>query len=120
MSTKTIPDLLNAHLSIWSERDEPNRITQITQVYDEDIEIIDPFFIVKGYTSLNQFIQKLQKEHSNYNFSINGSIEAHHDIARLFWHYGPESNPTSITGQDVFIIGNSKIKRVMVFIDNLA
>jgi hypothetical protein len=120
MDIQTTRDLLKLHLSIWSERDEQKRITLITEVYDEGIEIIDPFFLVKGYAPLNQFIQELQEKHSGYNFSINGAIEAHHDIARLFWHFGPENDPATISGQDIFVIGNGKIKTVMVFIDNLS
>lgn len=68
---------------------------------------------------MNDFIKDLQKKHPDFDFSLAQPIESHNNIARLFWQFGPENKPDTITGQDIFVIENGKIKSLYIFIDGL-
>lgn len=119
MNTSEIESLLQLHLSTWGEKDAEKRNKSIKQIYTEDVNIVDPFFVLNGTSGLNQFIDDLQKKHPGFKFSIAKPIDTHNNIARLSWQFGPESKPDTITGQDVFVVENNKIKSLYIFIDGL-
>jgi len=118
MDVTVVEPLLKDHLSIWPNRDEQERKSLIRKIYDKDVQIVDPFFVLNGWDELNQFIQKLQQEHPNSIFQITQTINSHHEIVRLHWQFGPSSDPGEIPVEDVFVFKDGKIKLLMVFIDN--
>lgn len=119
MSKIGIEALGKKHLDIWTEKNVEKRNASIKEVYTEDVEIVDPFFVINGHSKLNDFIGGLQKEHPGFTFSFSQPIESHNNVARLFWQFGPVSKPNEITGQDIFVIENGKIKSLYIFIDGL-
>lgn len=119
MSKVDIEALAKKHLDIWTEKNAQKRNESIKEVYTEDVEIIDPFFVINGHSNLNDFIKDLQKKHPDFDFSLAQPIESHNNIARLFWQFGPENKPDTIPGQDIFVIENGKIKSLYIFIDGL-
>jgi len=110
-------DIIIEHLRIWSEKDDAARTAAIVKIYSEGIEVIDPFCIIHGQEAMNEFITGLQNQNPGFIFSNAKPIQSHHNIARLFWSFGPASNPDQITGQDIFIFENGKISKLMIFID---
>ena len=119
MATNEVEKLLQLHLATWGEKNVEKRTKNFKLIYTEDVNIVDPFFILNGTANLNPFIDDLQKKHPGFKFSLAKPIETHNNIARLFWQFGPESKPDTITGQDVFAIENNKIKSLYIFIDGL-
>ncbi|WP_330443348.1 VOC family protein [Flavobacterium sp. C4GT6] len=119
MSKVDIEALAKKHLDIWTEKNAEKRNESIKKVYKEDVEIVDPFFVINGHSNLNDFIEDLQKKHPDFDFSLAQPIESHNNIARLFWQFGTENKPDTITGQDIFVIENGKIKSLYIFIDGL-
>ncbi|WP_308993463.1 nuclear transport factor 2 family protein [Mariniflexile litorale] len=119
MSTVEIETLAIKHLDIWTDKNAEKRNKSIKEVYTVDVEIVDPFFVINGHSKLNDFIEELQAKHPGFSFSISQPIESHNNIARLFWQFGPDTKPDTITGQDIFVIENEKIKSLYIFIDGL-
>lgn len=119
MNSNDIETLAKQHLSIWSEKNPDKRNALIKIVYAEDVNIIDPFFEIKGHSELNQLIEDLQKKNPGYFFTLSKPIESHHNIGRIFWQFGPASKPDANTGQDVFVIAGKQIQTLYVFIDGL-
>lgn len=117
METTEVSNLLKKHLDTWSEKNTDRRNIAIKEIYTEDVTIIDPFFVLNGTSGLNPFIDDLQKKHPGFVFSLARPVESHNNIARLFWQFGPVSKPDTITGQDVFVIENNRIKSLYIFID---
>jgi len=109
--------LLEKHLAIWSERDEQIRNRNIAEVYAPGIEIIDPHFVLNGYSQLNSLIEDLHKKFPDYKFTMKKPVEHHNNVARLYWQLGSESKPDVETGMDVVTIENGLIKTLIVFID---
>jgi catechol 2,3-dioxygenase-like lactoylglutathione lyase family enzyme len=103
-------EIIKEHLSIWSESNEINA---------DNIKLIDPFFTSTGIEKLNSFINELQKNHPGYVFSVAGKIISHHNTVKFNWNYGSKSNPKEITGTDLMILENGRIKSLYVFINDL-
>ncbi|UPK67343.1 nuclear transport factor 2 family protein [Chitinophaga filiformis] len=109
--------LIEKHFSIWSERDIAKRAALIAEVYAEDVEIIDPHFVAQGRSELQLLITNLQAKFPERKFRLRQPIEGHHNIARLYWQFGTEDMPAQETGEDVFVVENGKIRRLLIFID---
>lgn len=116
MTSSTMIDLVNKHLEIWTETDSVKRLALAREIYANDIRVTDPGVILNGIVQVSNFIGKLLAEHPGFEFKMTGQIEAHHNTAILFWHFGPESKPDTITGQDIFTIENGKIISLLVFV----
>lgn len=108
---------IEKHFATWSERDKDVRAKDIPLIYAEDLQIIDPHFLAKGYQDLNNHIDGLQAQFPDYRFTLRKPIEQHHNVARLFWQLGSVEKPDVETGMDVFIIVDGKIQTLLVFID---
>lgn len=109
--------LIEKHFSIWSERDATKRAALIAEVYTADVEIVDPYFVANGHTDLQVLITNLQSKFPERKFRLRQPIEGHHHVARLFWQFGTEDMPAQETGEDVFVVENGKIRRLLIFID---
>lgn len=109
--------LIEKHFSIWSERDAAKRAALIAEVYAEDVEIIDPHFVAHGHSELQQLITNLQSKFPERKFRLRQPIEGHHYVARLYWQFGTDDIPAQETGEDVFVLENGKIRRLLIFID---
>ena len=117
MDKNEMEELLNEHLATWSETNPEKRKKAIQNIYREDIEVIDPFFVISGRLNLDSYICELQNKYPGYIFSVSGPSDSHHDIARLSWQFGPATKPNAITGQDIFVISESRINKLFVFLD---
>ena len=49
-----------------------------------------------------------------------GEVSANHNLGRLTWHFGPDGEPPVVTGTDVAIIDNGRIRSLYVFIGDSA
>jgi len=117
LKTAQINSLVTRHLEIWNAKESEKRNEEVKQVYDEQIAFVTPGFEFTGYAKLNQFIDGLHTKNAGYVFTHQRPIESHHNLARLFWSFGPPSNPNAITGMDLFIIEHGRVQSLYVFLD---
>jgi hypothetical protein len=117
MNSEEINALVELHLKIWNQKDEGKRKTAIEDAYSETILVTDPFLEFTGQSKLDNLINDLHQKYPGYVFTHQRPVESHHNIARLFWHFGPPLKPDAIIGEDVFVIKNGKIEHLLVFID---
>lgn len=108
--------LVEKHFQIWNETDNAKRVKLLNQVYAQDIEMTDRHFIATGQEEINKFVADLQKQHPGSKFTTR-SVQMHHNIVRLFWQSGTKSKPDAVTGMDLFVIENGKVKKLYVFVD---
>jgi catechol 2,3-dioxygenase-like lactoylglutathione lyase family enzyme len=117
MKTAQINSLVTRHLEIWNAKESEKRNEEVKEVYNEQIVFVTPGFEFTGYAKLNQFIDGLHTKNAGYVFTHQRPIESHHNLARLFWSFGPPSNPNAITGMDLFIIEDGRVQSLYVFLD---
>lgn len=110
-------EIIEKHFAIWSERDAEKRASQISKVYTEDIEVVDPHSVAHGHTEVQTLITNLQAKFPERRFRLRQPIEAHHQVARLFWQFGTAEEPAQATGQDVLLLENGQIRQLLIFID---
>ena len=106
-------DIIEKHFSIWRDK----KLSLIQEVYATDIEITDPHAIAHGHQEAEALITGLQAKFPERRFRLRKPIEGHHHIARLFWAFGPDEEQEQVTGQDVLILENGKITKLLIFID---
>lgn len=111
--------IIKDHLSIWSDPNETERRTAIGKIYADDIKLVDPFFAFNGIEKMNGFINDLQVKYPGYIFSTAGNYISHHNIIKFDWNFGPENDPKKITGTDVMVLENARIKTLYIFINNM-
>ncbi len=111
--------IVKEHLSIWSETNKVEREASFGKLYTDNVKLIDPFFTSSGIEKLNGFISELQKNNPGYIFSLAGKVVSHHNTIKFNWNFGSKSEPKKITGTDVLILENGRIKSLYVFINDL-
>lgn len=109
--------IVERHLQLWNEPDAAVRKTILKDIYEEDIEMVDRHFIASGHTEVDGFIVGLHEKNPDFKFTHVKPINIHHNIARLFWQVGNTAKPDAVTGMDLFVIGNGKVKKLYVFVD---
>jgi hypothetical protein len=119
MDAPAINNLLNKHLSLWSETDEAKRTPVIAEIYTEDIHFVDPFFTISGQPQVSACIADLLKQNPGYVFRMAGPVEAHHQVAYVGWEFGPSTAPATVTGRDFFVLADERIQTIYTFIDGL-
>lgn len=117
MSESEIRSLVEAHLSIWNERDVKKRNELMKKVYADGIEMIDSNFVATGYGEINGFVDGLQQKNPTARFSHVKAIDVNHNVARLYWQNGPSEKPDAVTGMDLFVFENGKAVKLYVFVD---
>jgi hypothetical protein len=118
MDSTTIISQVEEHLKIWNEKDLNKRIQLMKNTYNNDIEMIDRHFVANGWDQINGFVNKLQSENPDAHFKPQKPIEAHHNVARLFWQFGTKENPSLVTGMDLFVFENGKVQKLYVFVNS--
>jgi hypothetical protein len=109
--------MVDKHLSIWSDPNEVTRAVGLNKIYADNVTFTDPFFTFTGIDKLNVVISDLQRKYPGYIFSSTGKITSHHNSIKFDWNFGEPAEPKKITGTDVMILENGKIKLLYVFID---
>jgi hypothetical protein len=105
------------HLELWSEQDPDRRQEIMDVIYAPDIEMVDRHFVAAGHIQVESFISGLHAKNPHARFLLIKPIDFHHHIIRLFWQEGSALNPDAVTGMDLFVIENSKVQKLYVFVD---
>jgi len=108
--------LAEQHLTLWNESDKSTRDKLMRQIYSSDIEMVDRHFTAVGYDAVDTFIVDLQRKNPDFKFAAR-SVEAHHNLIRLYWQVGSKAKPAVVTGMDLFVIANGKVEKLYVFVD---
>ncbi|MXN91253.1 glyoxalase [Flavobacterium sp. Sd200] len=114
--TATSKLLIEHHLEIWNEKDAVKRAALMGSTYAANIEMVDRHFIATGNDEIAGFVAKLQHQNPDFRFTAK-SVEAHHNIVRLYWQFGSKTKPSTVTGMDLFVIENNKVQKLYVFVD---
>jgi len=114
---KKTAELIKDHIELWNETDHEKRILLADKIYSDDIEVIEPSTILNGRREIVNFIGNLLDQNQGFLFTFSKSAEIHHEKAILSWYFGPDSNPDSISGYDIFTIENGLINSFLVFVN---
>jgi hypothetical protein len=116
---QTLEHLLEENLKqVWGERDEILRMNAIESLYAKESTMYEVGEMAIGYDAINNAIgHVLNTLPPIFVFTKLKPIIINNNAGRLVWGVGPEGQPPVVTGMDVVIFENDKIKSVYVFLD---
>jgi hypothetical protein len=113
-------ELIQRYLAAWNETDAAARREVLAEVFAEDAVYTDPLASVPGRDGLDATIAAVQGQFGGLVFSLDGAVDAHHNIARFTWHLGPEGAEPIVIGFDVAVVGaDGRISQVLGFLDKV-
>jgi hypothetical protein len=113
--------VVSRHLALWSVKDDDLRLSEINDVYGEEIEVIEPTGLPlgPGRLGLHKHIGMLQKLLGDYTFELDGDIDTHHGWATYAWIQHPPFNGRTVTGREVIQVVNGRIVFLFMVIHDL-
>jgi hypothetical protein len=114
----SVTALLTRNLSVFGERNSEARKIELQALWLPDGVFIDPDGRYVGHEAIDQRIDELQKNFPDFKFIERGPVMAMHGVGRLAWGFGPESDRTAVTGVDIAVVFNGRLRELYAFIDS--
>lgn len=105
-------------IHIWNNTDADDRLVHMSDIYTDNVVFFDHEGTVTGKAELNERITQLQHKFEGLKFSLH-KIDNSYNVVRYYWNYGPATNPELISGMDLIILEQGKIRSLNVFVDHL-
>jgi hypothetical protein len=118
-ATTALGGLMERNVSeVFGERDPGRRRRAIAELYTEDCASYDESGESVGQAAISDRVGRvLEESPPGFAFSLVGSAEVIHDLGRLRWQSGPAGAPAVLSGMDVAIFANGKIRKLYTFIE---
>ena len=107
-------------LEVFGERDSERRKSAINQLYTETCTFFEAHDQVIGRDALNAKVEQILREAPGFVFRLAGPAEVNHDLGRLRWHFGPDGAAPVVTGMDVAVFEQGRIRALYAFLDKAA
>jgi SnoaL-like domain len=104
-------------LEVFAERDSERRRSVINELYTENCAFFEAGDQVIGRDALNAKIEQIREESPGFVFRSVGPAEVNHDLGRLRWHFGPVGAAPVVTGMDVAVFEEGRIRALYAFLD---
>lgn len=113
--------LAERYLEIWNETDPQVRAEKIRKLWTEDATYTDPMASVQGHEGINTLIGAVREQFPGMVFSLLGSVDAHHDVARFSWGLAPAgaAEPLAIGFDVAKADADGRVEAVYGFLDKL-
>jgi SnoaL-like domain len=118
-ATTTLGQLMERNMSeVFGEQDPRRRKRAIAELYAEDCAFYDANGESIGQAAVaDQVGRILDESPPGFAFSQVGPAEVIHDLGRLRWQSGPAGAPPVLSGMDVAVFANGKIRALYTFIE---
>ena len=115
----SLEQLMERNVSeVFSERDPGQRGRAIAELYAEDCASYDENGESIGQAAISDQVGRILDESPpGFAFSQVGPAEVIHDLGRLRWQSGPAGAPPVLSGMDVAVFANGKIRALYTFIE---
>jgi hypothetical protein len=121
VTSSTAETLLRQNLSeVFGEHDADRRQAAIARIFTADAQFIDPEGSHEGHAAIHEAAGQLLAKFPDFVFTERGRAEAHNGIGRLAWGFGPPDSAPAVTGLDVIVTAEGKIKALYTFLDPAA
>jgi len=121
-ATTTLGQLMERNVSeVFGERDPRRRRRAIAELYTEDCASYDENGESVGQAAICDRVGRVIDESPpGFAFSQVGSARVIHDLGRLRWQSGPAGAPPVLSGMDLAVFANGKIRALYTFIETPA
>ena len=104
-------------LEVFGERDPGTRAKVIREIYAEDIVFVYTDVQVVGWDAVDCKAQRLLDEAPGFVFTAAGEVRTVQNLTLLSWHFGPEGAPPVVSGTDISIVEDGRIKHLYTMLD---
>ena len=105
-------------LEVFGERDAVRRERALADLYVDDCAFYEADGTFIGRAAIaNRAQQILDQGPPEFAISVVGSPDVIHDLGRLRWQVGPAGGLPVVTGMDVALFADGKIKAMYTFLD---
>src|SRR4029077_19463557 len=109
------------YLASYANADRKTRARQITEVWAEDAELIDPPMTGVGHEGIGSLAETLVGQFPGHTFRRTTGIDAHHGFARYAWELVAPDGQVAVAGMDVAEVDDhGRLRRVVGFFGALA
>lgn len=108
-------ELIDTYLAAYGEPDPARRRELIEAAFTSDAVLADPPFIATGLDELHATFAAVQDQFPGHRFRRRSDVDQHHDAARYRWSLDGPDGTSAITGHDVVMFADGKIRRVTGF-----
>lgn len=111
--------LLQANLHrVFNERDTERRRAAIAELYEPGAVLYEPQTHAEGHAAINKAVEILLASlPADFTFAVLVPAVGHHGVGRLRWQGGPKNGPVVVTGTDIALFGNDRIRALYVLLD---
>jgi hypothetical protein len=103
---------------VMNERDSRKRRSAMERIYTPDATFFEVDEVATGYDELNAIIESIvQKMPGDFIFHTTQPVSENHDVGRLSWGAGPVNGPDAVTGTDIALFKDGRIRSLYVFLD---
>ncbi|MFD3457083.1 nuclear transport factor 2 family protein [Streptomyces sp. NPDC058691] len=111
------------YFEAWNAGNAEARAKAVAAAWTEDGGYTDPLAEATGHEAVSALIGAVGERFPGFVFTLTGSVDGHHDIARFSWELGPEGAPAGtapIAGSDVITLAeDGRIRSVSGFLDRV-
>ena len=116
--SNTLGHLMERNLrEVFGQRDFVRRKVAISQLYAEDCIFFEAEEKIVGRDGLNEKVECILQEAPRFVFRFGRFPEVNHDHGRLRWQFGPNGAAPVVTGMDIAVFEQGKIRALYAFIN---
>jgi hypothetical protein len=104
-------------LEVFGQRDSARRAAVIAELYTADCTFFEADEQVTGREALNAKVGSILKDAPGFVFRAVGPPQVNHDLGRLRWQLGPAGAPPVVTGTDIAVFEQERIRALYTFLD---
>ena len=119
--SKALADLMERNLlEVFGQVDSARRAAVIAELYTADCTFFEAEEEVTGRDALNVKVGSILKDASGFVFRAVRPAQVNHDLGRLRWQFGPPGAPPVVTGMDIAVFEDGRIRALYTFLDESA
>jgi hypothetical protein len=104
-------------LEVFGQRDSAHRAVVIAEIYTADCTFNEAEDQAVGREAINVRIENILKEAPGLVFRAAGPAQVNHDLGRLHWGLWPAGGLPVVTGMDVAVFRQGRIRALYTFLD---
>jgi hypothetical protein len=118
-ATNTLAQLMERNVAeVFGEPDPGRRRHAVAELYADDCAFYDADGESIGQAAISDRVGRILDETPpGFAFSPVGPAEVIHDLGRLRWQTGPAGAPPVLSGMDVAVFANGKIRTLYTFVE---
>ena len=102
---------------VFGQRDSERRKVAISELYTENCEFFEAEEQIVGRDALSAKVEGMLREAPGFVFWTKRPAQVNHDHGRLQWYFGPSEAAPVVTGMDVAVFQQGKIRALYTFLD---